>query len=384
MALVVWHLHVMVLGPSGLITEHARQADGRVSDVPYTTPKPPKEEEENPCCFSSEGIDLLRQFDAEFEEEEATVARQTADGEAPPDPNDRMAARKWPPDRYHQWKHFATNTTDGAKLLQAVPRKDCMRQWAQLVLHDVPYYELKDALTNIMNYGETGRFKWFEEVPNKPRLLMLGDSVSVGVWLALQDHYGVTHHGTVNLKSAPTNCLGLPKWEASLDLWLGKCPWDLIHFNIGHHYRPEQYSTETDPEGLVPYQTALRTALSKMVAHSPKATIVIALTTPSPFDDPTLAASLTPQNCPNYHKLFPAGVVGRLNAIAQSLLEEFAHHQQPPKILLNDRYQAVLPTLADLQKPCDIHFSDQGYQFLAHHDYQTIFQPLLGLESEGS
>jgi len=64
-----------------------------------------------------------------------------------------------------------------------------------------------------------------------PRVLLIGDSISIGYTLPTRDFL----KGKANLHRIPTNGGPTTKGLASIDEWLGNRKWDLIHFNWGLH-----------------------------------------------------------------------------------------------------------------------------------------------------
>jgi len=67
--------------------------------------------------------------------------------------------------------------------------------------------------------------------PRLPRVLLIGDSISIGYTLPTREFL----KGKANLHRIPTNGGPTTKGLASIDAWLGKGKWDLIHFNWGLH-----------------------------------------------------------------------------------------------------------------------------------------------------
>ena len=70
-----------------------------------------------------------------------------------------------------------------------------------------------------------------KEVPGLPRVLLIGDSISIGYTLPTR----ALLKGKVNLHRIPTNGAPTIKGLEQIDAWLGKKKWDLIHFNWGLH-----------------------------------------------------------------------------------------------------------------------------------------------------
>ena len=70
-----------------------------------------------------------------------------------------------------------------------------------------------------------------KEVSGLPRVLLIGDSISIGYTLPTR----VLLKGKVNLHRIPTNGGPTIKGLEQIDAWLGKKKWDVIHFNWGLH-----------------------------------------------------------------------------------------------------------------------------------------------------
>ena len=69
------------------------------------------------------------------------------------------------------------------------------------------------------------------DVPGLPRVLLIGDSISIGYTLPTR----ALLKGKVNLHRIPTNGGPTIKGLEHIDAWLGKKKWDVIHFNWGLH-----------------------------------------------------------------------------------------------------------------------------------------------------
>ena len=67
--------------------------------------------------------------------------------------------------------------------------------------------------------------------PALPRVLIIGDSISIGYTLPLR----AALKGIANVHRPPTNCAHTWKGLEAIDQWLGEGKWDLIHFNWGLH-----------------------------------------------------------------------------------------------------------------------------------------------------
>ena len=69
------------------------------------------------------------------------------------------------------------------------------------------------------------------DVPGLPRVLLLGDSISIGYTLPVRERL----RGIANVHRPAENCGPTKLGLAHLDQWIGSGHWDLIHFNFGLH-----------------------------------------------------------------------------------------------------------------------------------------------------
>src|SRR5512133_119554 len=69
------------------------------------------------------------------------------------------------------------------------------------------------------------------DVPGLPRVLLIGDSISMGYTLPVRTLLA----GKANVHRPPENCGDTARGVKSLDKWLGDGKWDVIHFNFGLH-----------------------------------------------------------------------------------------------------------------------------------------------------
>ncbi len=68
-----------------------------------------------------------------------------------------------------------------------------------------------------------------QDVPGLPRVLLIGDSISLGYTLDVRRLL----QGKVNVHRPPANCGSTRTGLKHLDTWLGHSHWDVIHFNWG-------------------------------------------------------------------------------------------------------------------------------------------------------
>ena len=74
-------------------------------------------------------------------------------------------------------------------------------------------------------------FAKVQDDPNLPRVLLIGDSISIGYTVGVRNELD----GIANVHRIPTNGGPTTRGLESIDAWLGEKPWDVIHFNWGLH-----------------------------------------------------------------------------------------------------------------------------------------------------
>ena len=179
-----------------------------------------------------------------------------------------------------------------------------------------------------------------KDQPKLPRVLLIGDSISIGytphATKLLESKAKVTHHAG-NAENTRNGLKQLPAW-------LKEGPFDVIHFNWG-------LWDLVDGGKAVPieeYEKNLRELVKQL--KETKAKLIWASTTPVPEV--------------NGRKRRDVDVVA-YNAVAKKIMEE-------NKIPIDDLYEFVKPQLAKLQQTNDVHFSKEGSQELAKQVAQSI------------
>lgn len=192
------------------------------------------------------------------------------------------------------------------------------------------------------------------EVAGLPRVLLLGDSISIGYTLPVRDFL----KGKANVLRPPMNCSSTSHALTHLDAWLGEGKWDVIHFNFGLHDAklPPEGGRHASPEV---YEKNLRRIVTRLKETG--ATLIWATTTPVPnggFISPT--------------RRF--GDVARYNSIARKVMEETG-------VATDDLNEAITPHLAATRRPNDVHFTDEGSAILAQAVAAAIEVALSGRKS---
>lgn len=197
-------------------------------------------------------------------------------------------------------------------------------------------------------------FAAIEEKPDLPRVLLIGDSISIGYTVAVRDKL----QGKANVLRAPTNCGPTSRGVEALESWLGTGKWDVIHFNFGLHdivYYSADGKTRVEPtvagaRHQVPseqYEKNLRTIVERLKKTG--ATLIWCSTTPVPEGSGGRVAD----EAKDY------------NAIAAKIMQE-------EKIAINDLHAFALPKLKEIQLPKNVHFTPAGSAVLGEQVAQTI------------
>lgn len=180
--------------------------------------------------------------------------------------------------------------------------------------------------------------------PALPRVLLIGDSISIGYTLPTQ---GLLQ-GRANVHRIPINGGPTINGLAHLDEWLGAGPWAVIHVNWGLHDL-KLMDDGTHQVALDAYEANLRTLVERL--RRTGARLIWASTTPVPD------ARVSPPR--------KSADVLAYNAAARRVMEEFG-------IPIDDLYAVALPRLGEIQRPANVHFTEAGYGVLAEHVAASI------------
>jgi hypothetical protein len=195
-------------------------------------------------------------------------------------------------------------------------------------------------------------FAYVEDDPTLPRVLLIGDSISIGYTADVRERL----KGKANVHRIPTNGgntnLGLKK----IDEWMGDTPWDVIHLNWGLHDIKRVTKGKMDisaPRAVSPedYASNLRKLLKRLSAGGAK--LIWGATSP-----------------------VPEGAQGRIpgddikyNAIAASIVGEFG-------ATVNDLHAAVNGDLPTYQREANVHFHPVGSEHLGEQVAAAISKVL--------
>jgi len=209
--------------------------------------------------------------------------------------------------------------------------------------------------------------KWAETPdPKLPNVLILGDSISIGYTLQVREllEEKANVFRPINADgSRPENCGGTTRGVESIDRWLGDRKWDVIHFNWGLHdlkhvTEPGGNTVSQDPDDPVQasvdqYAKNLETIVKRLKQTDAK--LIFATTTPVVPDS---RGPLREVDAPPTY-----------NAAALKIMQEHG-------VAVNDLFAFCQPRLEKLQRPKNVHFTDEGSQALAEQVAKAIGQAL--------
>lgn len=193
-----------------------------------------------------------------------------------------------------------------------------------------------------------------EDVAGLPRVLLIGDSISIGYTLAVREELD----GIANVHRPPTNCSSTRTGKEQLTKWLGKEPWDVIHFNFGLHDLKHVIGDSAqlvalgtkDSHKQVPiseYEKNLREIIELL--KKTDATLIWCATTPVPEG----ARGRIPKDAEAY------------NAVAAKVIKDAG-------IKTNDLFAFAAPQLEKIQRKADVHFTPEGSKVLAKRVAKVI------------
>lgn len=193
------------------------------------------------------------------------------------------------------------------------------------------------------------------DVAGLPRVLLLGDSISIGYTLPVRARLA----GKANVHRPAENCSDSAKGIRTLDKWLGDGKWDVIHFNFGLHdvkyldekgayVPPEKGKQVASPEQ---YEKNLREIVARLKKTGAK--LIFATTTPVPGGS---------QGRVEHDEI-------RYNAAAARVMKENG-------VAIDDLHALATAQQAKIQLPKNVHFTKEGYEQLADTVVASI-TPLL-------
>ncbi len=196
------------------------------------------------------------------------------------------------------------------------------------------------------------------DVTGLPRVLLIGDSISIGYTTDVRKML----MGKANVHRALTNCGPTAKGLTGLDKWLetggeGK-KWDIIHFNWGLHdlkYTGANGEDKADPKasGSKPqvsqddYEKNLRELVKRL--KKTKARLIWRNTTP-----------------------VPEGAEGRVVGDVAIYNEIAARIMKEEGVEIHDLYSFALKNTAEMQRKANVHYTPAGYKQLAEEVVKSL------------
>jgi len=203
--------------------------------------------------------------------------------------------------------------------------------------------------------GRRPEFRPVKDNPMLPRVLLIGDSISIGYTIPVRKRLA----GRANVHRPLTNCAHTRKGLEELDKWLDSKEWDVIHFNWGLHdlkYIDEKGRRVPPSKGKqqIPIEQYEKN-LEKLVIRLKKtgAKLIWAATTP------------VPEGAGGRIK----GDAVRYNAVAEKIMKKHG-------VMINNLYACVEPHLEEAQRPANVHFNDKGNKLLADQVTEHIVRAL--------
>ena len=206
-----------------------------------------------------------------------------------------------------------------------------------------------------MNEGETVRdaavpqnkaMDRIEDVPGLPRVLIIGDSISIAYTVTVRDLL----KGKANVHRAPVNCqsstTGLSGTKGPKS-WQGDQKWDVIHFNFGIWDAKIVPATGQPAVSQDDYVKNLTEIARRLQATGAK--VIFATTTPIPdsLTSPPAAPGVLESNARFFVPLAP-----RTAAAVEAL--------QKMDVAIDDLHAVIHADREKYWNPKDLHFSSQG------------------------
>lgn len=187
--------------------------------------------------------------------------------------------------------------------------------------------------------------------PSLPRVLLIGDSISMGYTIPVREML----KGKANVHRPAANCGPTERGLTQLDKWLGNGKWDVIHFNFGLHdlkyldaagkYVAPDKGKQVAPPDV--YEKNLRELVARLKKTGAK--LVFATTTP-----------------------VPDGTLGRIMGDEKGYNEVAVKVMKESGIAIDDLHAVVIAADKPIQRPRNVHFTNEGYRLLAAAVVQSV------------
>ena len=210
------------------------------------------------------------------------------------------------------------------------------------------------SLTPKASVPTPGPLSPIEDVAGLPRVLLIGDSISIGYTLDVRRAL----KGVANVHRPGTNCGPTTKGVAQLTTWIGQDKWDVIHFNFGLH---DLKWLGPNGENLAEPNKAGNNQQVSLAEYKKNLELIVKQLTKT-------GAVLIWRNTTPVPKGARGRVVGdsvKYNGAAQEVMKRHG-------IEIDDMYSYSLAKLKQIQRPKDVHFTREGSTFLGNKVAQSI------------
>jgi acetyl esterase/lipase/lysophospholipase L1-like esterase len=202
-------------------------------------------------------------------------------------------------------------------------------------------------------------FAPIEDDPSLPRVLLIGDSISIGYTLPVRKLLA----GKANVHRVPTNARHTGIGLQMINEWLGDGKWDVIHFNWGLHDLCYRSTNPATPNRKDKANGKLDLTFEEYQQNLSKLVDILKAT-----DAKLIWASTTP---------VPDGESGRFkgdeikyNKAARKIMKE-------KNVMINNLYARAMRKLSEIQLPNgNVHFTPEGSEYLAQKVAASIRKAL--------
>ena len=196
------------------------------------------------------------------------------------------------------------------------------------------------------------------EDPNLPRVLIIGDSISIGYTLPVREIL----KGIANVYRPPVNCASTNHGVNGIEDWLGDKKWDVIHFNWGLHdlkYMGPNGENLANPE--------LESSKQQVPINDYVTNLVRLVERLKETNAKLIWRNTTP--VPNGAKGRVVGDSKKYNDAAQEVMSKYS-------IDTNDLYDFAKNNWEKVGRKADVHFTSEGSKALAKLVAQSIKKKL--------
>jgi acyl-CoA thioesterase-1 len=207
--------------------------------------------------------------------------------------------------------------------------------------------EKNDAAQPAKKAAPGPAFAKVEDDPGLPRVLLIGDSISIGYTPPVRDLL----KGKANVHRIPTNGGPTINGLKNLRTWIGDSKWDVIHFNWGLHdlkYVGEKGDVIVDVKSpgsrmqvpVADYEKNLAQLVDQLKATGAK--LIWCSTTP-----------------------VPEGAKGRVPGDEVKYNEAAARVMTAAGVKTDDLFTHAQAKIKEIQNHADVHYNAAGYKYLA-------------------